>query len=135
MGYSVNASVGYGIVLTDWLEELLEEVEDIDCKEDLMQDIHETLRAVFKKNKVAYESTYNNEESDFYLSHTKWGGQSDYINARDFGSSIGTSKLPTEKASKQMNTELQNVIKAIAMHYKVANPRLKSNVIVQASFG
>ena len=135
MGYSVDASVGYGIVVTDWLEELLLSEEEVGDIETLMEHIHSTLQSVFKKNKVGYESTWGNDEQNFYLEHQKWGGYSDDINARDFGSAIGTCKLPTEKARKQMDTELQNVIKAIAKHYGVANPKLKSMVIIRASFG
>ena len=103
MGYEVSGSVGYGVVMTDWLKELLSSEEEVEDIESLMEHIHSTLKSIFKKNKVGFGYTWGREECDFYLEHQKWGGYSDYINARDFGSAIGTCKLPTvpAKSSKE----------------------------------
>lgn len=142
----IFVDANYGIVITDWLKDL--QMENYPkCEEDDVSDeyLHKwgewydldnamyytfnNLKSVFKKNRVRYWSSLINDNETIFLKHNTFGWKK-YRGSQSF-----SYKLPTKTASKQMNTELQNVIKAIAKHYGVANPKLKTELIVTASEG
>ncbi|MEC7987273.1 MAG: hypothetical protein VX278_19035 [Myxococcota bacterium] len=127
MGYSVYASVGYGIDLTAWIES-----GDIFSTDDWEEDnIPE-----FEFTNVSLESVwaeYNGRK--IYLECEGWSVWSDDINARDFGESIGTGALPSPESIATMNANLKDAIAKIAKHYNTAAPSVEPGLVIKASFG
>ena len=135
MGYEARASVIYGISILDWIKgnEVLKaafiEEEGADV------EIPHALKTVFENNNVSLGfDTKSGSYVACYIACDNWEGGYACINAHDFGSDFDEVSLPTPAALKKMDTQLQNVIKAIVAEYKVAKPKLKGGLIVSVSF-
>jgi len=131
MGYSVYASVRFGIELTDWISD--GEIFSID---DVYGEIPTEITDVLNKNSVSIE--YVSAEyldTRVYLEASGWGAYTEDINARDFGQSLGTCAPPSADTVKEMETALLVAVKTIAAHYQIDAPDLEPEIIVKASFG
>ena len=107
MEYSVYASTTYGIEITSWIdEEMIFSINDV-FEEEFPDSINNAL--------TEYNVSVEHTSADYmgtkvYLRADGWSGYAEPINARGFGSSLGTCSLPTAKDTTKMNNNLQAVI-------------------------
>ena len=128
MGYSVYASVFYGVDVTSWVES-----GDIFSSEAATKGNTPD----FGFNNVSLEYSYAEYIGyKFYLCAEGWSGGTEDINARDFGETIEGCGTPSEKELSKMNKNIDDALEKIAKHYDTEVPfSLSGEIIVKAYYG